>query len=120
MIFRCWYIRRFLPLACLFLFSNLYGVCAFFRNFSTLFLFGVFFFQMSFHPFSIRFSQSSHGSASSSSLPTELDTHTINSRTHMSDCCQFNLEPGFHAGGVFIEDLQYEIYSISDIDTKGA
>lgn len=38
----------------------------------------------------------------------------------MSDCCQFDLQSRFHARCMFIEDFQYKIYPIPDIDTERA
>ena len=38
----------------------------------------------------------------------------------MPDGGQFYLEPRFHTGGVLIEDLQYQIHPIPDIDAEGA
>ena len=38
----------------------------------------------------------------------------------MPDRRQFDLQSRFHAGGVFIEDFQDQIHSISDIDPERA
>ena len=38
----------------------------------------------------------------------------------MPDRRQFDLQSRFHAGGVFIEDFQNQIHSISDIYSKWA
>gem|GEM_PF-2851731 len=72
--------------------------------------------QMPLHSFCIGFSDSSRCSASTSrrtSLPTELHTHSINSRSHMLNRSKLNLKSSFTSLCMFLKNLQNQINPIS-------
>jgi len=72
--------------------------------------------EVTFHNFGISFSESAHGSGTSSPLTGEFHSHSENPRSHVTNGGEFDLEFGFRRVRMLVENLEYKINSIPSLN----